>query len=185
MLKGHNIKLFPINSDITNFKIKISWDISSSKLKVFEIDAFAFLLQKNDKVRNDLDFIFYNSLESQKKSCLVQQWQKIKHNIKEEIFSLDISKVQIEISKIAFGLNIYKGTERVQNFNNLKNLTIQILSDEEDILAKYTIDYDRENITSMILAEIYKHKEDWKFKAVGQGFKDGILTLQNHYGVNI
>jgi tellurium resistance protein TerD len=38
---------------------------------------------------------------------------------------------------------------------------------------------------SMIFGEIYRHNGEWKFKAIGQGFKDGLSALCRNFGVNV
>ncbi|HHG83243.1 MAG TPA: chemical-damaging agent resistance protein C, partial [Bacteroidetes bacterium] len=39
--------------------------------------------------------------------------------------------------------------------------------------------------TSLIVAELYRKGDEWKFKAVGQGFKDGLAQLGRFYGLNV
>ena len=39
--------------------------------------------------------------------------------------------------------------------------------------------------TAMILGEVYRNAGEWKFRAVGQGFKGGLGPLATHFGVNI
>ena len=36
-----------------------------------------------------------------------------------------------------------------------------------------------------MFGEIYRNGEDWKFKAVGQGFAGGLAPLAKSYGVNV
>ena len=39
--------------------------------------------------------------------------------------------------------------------------------------------------TAMILAELYRYKGQWKFRAIGQGFSGGLAVLARHYGLTI
>ncbi|MBK7768938.1 MAG: TerD family protein [Sulfuritalea sp.] len=39
--------------------------------------------------------------------------------------------------------------------------------------------------TSMIFGEIYRYKNDWKFKAIGQGFSGGLAALCRQFGVEV
>jgi tellurium resistance protein TerD len=36
----------------------------------------------------------------------------------------------------------------------------------------------------MIFGEIYRNAGEWKFKAVGQGFKGGLGPLARSFGIN-
>lgn len=37
----------------------------------------------------------------------------------------------------------------------------------------------------MIFGEVYRHNGEWKFRAVGQGFKGGLAPMARNYGVNV
>ncbi len=39
--------------------------------------------------------------------------------------------------------------------------------------------------TAMILAELYRHQGQWKFRAVGQGFTAGLPALAAHFGLSL
>ena len=38
---------------------------------------------------------------------------------------------------------------------------------------------------AMTFGELYKRNNEWKFRAVGQGFKGGLGPLAAHFGVNV
>ena len=35
------------------------------------------------------------------------------------------------------------------------------------------------------MMKIYRHNNEWKFKAIGQGFKGGLGPLAQNFGVNV
>lgn len=182
MIKGENI-IIGEQSKLNLILVDINWKISTNITKSFEIDAFAFLLNEKEKVRNDSDFIFYNDIEINKNKFIKHLWKNIKHNSNNEKFEINLKEVPQEIKKIVFGLSIYKAKERKQNFNHINNLEINLL-DNKNILSSYQIEYNEESINSMILGEIYKYKNYWKFKAINQGFIDELKELENYFGVN-
>ncbi|MCV5473117.1 TerD family protein, partial [Escherichia coli] len=47
-----------------NVLVGLGWDARSTDGQDFDLDASAFLLAANGKVRGDSDFIFYNNLTS-------------------------------------------------------------------------------------------------------------------------
>ncbi len=183
LTKGQTTNIFEIGNAPNLLELEINWKISPEKFKMFEIDAFAFLLKDDEKVRSDLDFIFHNHLDVDKNMCVVQKWQKIKHNTTYENFYLKINSVPEEIKKIVFCVSIYKASERKQSFNNLTGLEVK-LKKEENVISNFKLEYTKEKITDMILCEIYKYKNNWKFRAVTQGFDGGIKKLEKFYGVD-
>ena len=36
-----------------------------------------------------------------------------------------------------------------------------------------------------MIAEIYRNQENWKFRAIGQGYSNGLAGLSSDYGVNL
>ena len=55
----------------------------------------------------------------------------------------------------------------------------------QEEIAKYDLgeEVDREN--AVIFAEIYRYNGTWKFRAVGQGFVDGLGGIARDFGVDI
>ena len=52
-------------------------------------------------------------------------------------------------------------------------------------ITRYDLSEDASTETAMIFGELYRNGAEWKFRAVGQGFKGGLGPLAAHYGVNI
>lgn len=48
-------------------------------------------------------------------------------------------------------------------------------------MARYELGEDFGLETSLIFGELYRHNNEWKFRAVGQGFKGGLPELQKLY----
>ena len=39
--------------------------------------------------------------------------------------------------------------------------------------------------TAMIFGELYRSNEEWKFKAIGQGYAGGLAAVARDFGVNL
>ena len=62
--KGGNLSLSKTDPSLSNVLIGLGWDTRSTDGADFDLDASAFLLGANDKVRGEHDFIFYNQPRS-------------------------------------------------------------------------------------------------------------------------
>jgi tellurium resistance protein TerD len=51
-------------------------------------------------------------------------------------------------------------------------------------LARYDLSEDGSTETAMIFGELYRAGSEWKFRAIGQGFKGGLGPLARSFGVN-
>ena len=52
-------------------------------------------------------------------------------------------------------------------------------------ITRYDLTEDSSTETAMIFGEVYRHGEEWKFRAVGQGFAGGLGPMARNFGVNI
>jgi tellurium resistance protein TerD len=58
------------------------------------------------------------------------------------------------------------------------------LADNKEI-ARFDLSEDMSTETAMIFGEIYRHSNEWKFKAIGQGFAGGLGPLARNFGVEV
>lgn len=185
--KGGNTTLTSSNPGLKNIIVGLGWDGRATAGDDFDLDASAFMLNESGKVRRDDDFIFYNNATSQ---C-----GAVKHlgdNLTgagdgdDEQVEIDLSKIQSDVKKVAVCVSIHEAVSRRQNFGMVQNAFIRVIdasSNEE--LARFDLSEDFSIETSVVFGEIYRHNEEWKFKAVGQGFSGGIENLLSNFGINI
>jgi tellurium resistance protein TerD len=158
----------------------------------FDLDASAFLLGANGKVRNDSDFIFYGNLESATGA--------VKHtgdNLTgegdgdDEIIMISFAKVPPDVEKIAITVTIYDAPNRRQNFGQVSNAYVRVakVASENDAVGEEVLKFDLVEEfsveTAIVVCEIYRHGGDWKFNAVGAGYQGGLEALCKSFGVNV
>ena len=51
-------------------------------------------------------------------------------------------------------------------------------------ITRFDLSEDASTETAMILGEVYRMGAEWKFRAIGQGYKGGLGPLARNYGVN-
>ena len=184
--KGGNVNLSKESPGLTKVVIGLGWDPRATDGAAFDLDGSAFM-QKNDaKVRGDSDFIFYNNLKSTDGS-LVHLGDNTSGQGEgdDEKLTVDLSKVPAEIDKISFCVTIHDADARRQNFGMVSKAYIRCLDANGDKeLARYDLSEDGSTETAMIFGELYRAGAEWKFKAIGQGFKGGLGPLARSFGVN-
>ena len=90
-----------------------------------------------------------------------------------------------EIDRLAVSVTIHEAESRNQNFGMVSRAYIRCLNaDGEKELARYDLSEDGSVETAMIFGELYRAGSEWKFRAVGQGYKGGLGPLARSYGVN-
>ncbi|MDD2867772.1 TerD family protein [Neomegalonema sp.] len=185
--KGQNLSLTKTSPGLTRVLIGLGWDPRVTDGSGFDLDASAFLLGENGKVRSDADFIFYNQMTS---GC-----GSVSHtgdnrdgagDGDDEQMKVDLSKVPAHVQRIAVTVTIHDAEQRRQSFGQVGNAFIRIVNDENDSeVVRYELSEDYSTETAMVFGELYRHGGEWKFRAVGQGYAGGLRAMCQQYGVNI
>ncbi len=185
--KGGNVSLSKEAPGLTKVLVGLGWDARASDGADFDLDASVFLCGASGKVRSDSDFIFYNNLKSSDGS--VEHTGDNKSGAGEgddESIKVDLSKIPADVAKIVFAVTIHEAEGRKQNFGMVSNAFVRVVNqDGNKELARYDLSEDSSVETAMIFAEVYRNGNEWKFKAIGQGFKGGLGPLAATLGVNI
>ena len=184
--KGGNVNLSKEAPNLKKIVIGLGWDPRVTDGATFDLDGSAFLLKADGKVRSDSDFIFYNNLKSSDGSVLhMGDNQTGQGEGDDERLVVDLEKVPAEIDRISVGVTIHDAEARRQNFGMVGKAFIRCLNaDGEKEIARYDLSEDSSTETAMIFGEVYRSGSEWKFKAIGQGFKGGLGPLARSFGIN-
>ncbi|KQN70554.1 MULTISPECIES: TerD family protein [unclassified Duganella] len=184
--KGGNVNLSKEAPGLTKVVIGLGWDPRSSDGSAFDLDGSAFLLKTDGKVRGDSDFIFYNNLKSTDGSIVhTGDNQTGQGDGDDESLNVDLSAIPADIDRVSFCVTIHEADARRQNFGMVGKAYIRCLNAANSVeLARYDLSEDGSTETAMIFGELYRHGGDWKFRAIGQGFKGGLGPLARSFGVN-
>ena len=185
--KGGNLSLSKTDPGMTKALIGLGWDPRATDGAEFDLDASAFLVASNGKVRSEADFIFYNQLKSPDGSVEHTGDNRTgEGDGDDEILKVDLSRVPADIDKIAFSVTIHEGQTRNQNFGQVANAYIRIVNEVSGSeVVRYDLAEDASVETAMIFGELYRNNGEWKFRAVGQGYSGGLKAMANQFGISI
>ncbi len=184
--KGGNVNLSKEAPGLTKVVIGLGWDPRATDGAAFDLDGSAFMQKSDGKVRADADFIFYNNLKSTDGSVVhLGDNTSGQGEGDDEKLTVDLTRVPAEIDKVSFCVTIHDADARKQNFGMVGKAYIRCLDANGDKeLARYDLSEDGSTETAMIFGELYRAGAEWKFKAIGQGFKGGLGPLARSFGVN-
>jgi stress response protein SCP2 len=169
--KGQRLSIKELQSS----QIKILYEHHSATSNL-DIDSYCFALRDNGKVSCDEDLIFFGNTEA------------YNHSIKtstadgKPLVLIDLEKVDSAVSRIAVCYSIY-GDESSQNFSKVISPMIRIFGGEKEVYRFELNDLTEEK--TVVAAEIYRYKGEWKMNFVGAGYKSGLKQLCEGYGVNV
>jgi len=185
--KGGNVSLSKTSPTLRHILVGLGWEARPTDGADFDLDASAFLVGENGKVRGDDDFIFYNHLKS---PC-----GSVEHtgdnrtgagDGDDEALKIELSKVPDRVKRIVVCVTIHDADVRKQNFGQVSDAFMRIVNLDNDVeIARFDLTEDYSTETAMIFGEVYSHSGEWKFKAVGQGFSGGLETMCRQFGVAV
>ncbi len=185
--KGQKVSLTKGNPGLSKIMVGLGWDVNVFDSGAdFDLDASAFLTGANGKCPTEKEFIFYGNLEHASGA--------VKHmgdNLTgegegdDEQIEVDLSLLPANIQKVAFTVTIYDAERRRQNFGQVSNAYCRIVDESSGTeLVRFDLGEDFSIETAVVVGELYKNNDEWKFNAIGSGFQGGLAALCGHYGID-
>lgn len=189
--KGQTINLEKKEYDLSQITIGLGWDVRKSKPKGllgglfgggkeddYDLDAIAFLLDGNDKIRNlgkdrlvGSDVIFYNNMKHPSGAIwLTGDNRTGAGDGDDEQIIVKLNSMAPSVNKILFLVTIYQGKKKGQHFGMIDNTFIRAVDAKGKEMAKYNMSNDASfsDKCAMIFAEVYRKGDEWKFRAIGE-----------------
>ncbi len=185
--KGQKIDLTKTNPGLKNVLVGLGWDTNRySGGEDFDLDASAFIVDGNGKAFNEKSFIFYNNLQSEEGSVIHTGDNRTGDGDgDDEQLLVKLPIVPNDVQKVVFTVTIHDADQRKQNFGQVSNAFIRIVNeDTNEEIVRYDLGEDFSIETALVVGEIYRHNNEWKFNAIGSGFQGGLASLITEFGLS-
>lgn len=138
------------------------------------VDASAFRLFADGKVKGDADMVFYGQPRNDDASIsLVNEGQH-------STFIVSLNQLKADVQKVAFTVTCDGG----KTVSGLGHLSIEVGQGPASLING-TVDLSGRQEAALILGEFYRRNSEWKFRFIAQGFNGGLKPLAEHFGVTI
>jgi tellurium resistance protein TerD len=160
--------------------VGLGWDVNANGGDNFDLDASIIMLDTNGKLASDGDVIYFNN-KTHKSGAVVHSGDNLTGagDGDDEVIKVDFSKIPANVSRLVVVVNIYNALTRKQNFGQVNNAFVRLVDttngkNEEQLRFDLTEDYS--GATGIRMADIYRHNDEWKMKAIGEGAKVASLA---------
>lgn len=186
LAKGGNVSLSKEDPGLDEIMVGLGWDARATDGQDFDLDASAFLLASSGKVRTEADFCFYNNMNVAGGAVVHQGDNRTGDGDgDDEQIAITLSKLPADVDKVAITVTIHDADNRRQSFGQVSNAFIRLVNVKTNKeIVRYDLSEDASVETAIILGEVYRHGTDFKFRAIGQGFKGGLAPLCGSFGVS-
>lgn len=182
--KGQKLSLNQNAKNLSKLIVTLDYNAILKGHNEFDLDVSVFMVDINDKTI-EKDFIFYENTKSTCGGIVISA----DHNTSlkdayNECIQLDLNLIPAHIEKLAFTVTIYEANERNQNFGQLSDGYFRIIAGEsKQEILNYKFNENLSVETAMVVAEIYRYKNEWKINCIGSGFRGGLEALCSNYGI--
>lgn len=178
LLKGQKVELTKGRS-ITNLQLNFGWKTTNAEIG---IDAAAFLLSEQNVCERDENFIFYGNPMFFNGSAV----HSTLNQTDKESISISLKGLPDDIAKIALTLTIHEGEKLRHYMKDVVSPYLRILNGVNgEELFRFDYGSDLTQQTAIVVGELYRYGDDWKFNAIGSGFNGGLEALCKNYGLQI
>lgn len=153
------------------FEIVLGWPTAAGTL-----DASAFLVGENGRVRDDGDMVFYNQPAGED-DC-VQLRDSIDGLAR---FAVSLPAIPADVARVIFCLTIDGSHRSMAAFNGLD----LIVAAGTGIACRFQPDLSDASEVALMVAELYRRQGSWKIRAIAQGFRGGLAALATSLGINV
>lgn len=193
--KGQRISLSKEAPGLTKLICGLGWDVAKrsggglfgtfSNAPDYDLDASVICLDQNGRVNNNANVIYFSNLSHSSGAIthLGDNRTGAGEGDDEQIL-VDLSRIPSQIVKLVFTVNIYDCISRKQDFGQVQNAFVRLVNQSNNQeLAKYNLSgSEYQGMTGMLMAEIYRHNDEWKMAAIGNGVKvNGLQELVQTY----
>jgi len=187
LTKGSNVSLTKSAPGLTAVTVGLGWDVRSTDGTDFDLDGSAIVCGADGKVISDKHFVFFNNLKTEDGSV-----EHTGDNLTgegegdDEAIKVNLASLPANVEKVVFPVSIYEAGTRSQNFGQVRNAFIRVVNQTDNAeIARYDLSEDASTETAMVFGELYRSGQEWKFRAVGQGYTTGLAGIAKDFGVNI
>lgn len=145
------------------------------KPKEIDIDAYAFLLNANEKVRKETDLVFFGNPSSENAVCLKTE-QKI------PAIDIEPNRIPQDVAKVTICFSVYDDRSG-QNLSSVKKPCIQVFDKTREL---FWIPFGTiEPIRTVVAVHFYRRNGEWRMNAVANGYNAPLSSLCQSYGLTV
>lgn len=180
LVAGANAALTAENPGLEHVVVGMGWDAIPSRGPQAELVPFAVLCDSSGQAVSNDHLVFFNQLVSADSSVTF-----IGDGDQEQI-DVQLGQVPANISKIIFLAYVDPEYRGQGTFASVRSAHVRVATADNRELVRFDLSVTKlESVTAMIFGELYRHRDDWKFRALGQGYSTGLAGVAKDYGISL
>jgi len=179
MIPGANAALTAENPGLSELLIGFGWEIIASHGPQSELVPLAIMCDADGKSLSNDHLVFFNQIVSADGSL------EFRDDRDDEEIDVDLSRVPDEVAKIVFVVYIDPDVRGAGDFASVRSAYMRIATSDNRELVRFDLPGGNRSIDVLMFGELYRHRADWKFRALGQGYSTGLRGVAADFGIDL
>lgn len=180
LVAGMNAALTAENPGLTQLLVGFGWDIIPSRGPQAELVPLAVMCGDDGKAVSNEHLVFFNQIESQDGSVTFVSAADV-----EEI-DVDLALIPDDVAKIAFVVYVDPEVRGAGDFSAVRSAYVRVATTAGRELVRFDIPLTEVRGSQAVLfGELYRHRSDWKFRALGQGYSAGLAGVADDFRIDL
>ena len=186
LTKGGNVSLTKEAPGLSAVVVGLGWDARTTDGQAFDLDASAIVCNADGRALSDQHFVFFNNMTSPDGAVQHTGDNKTGEGAgDDEQVKVNLAGLTPDAARVVFPVSIYESETAQQTFGQVRNAYIRVVNQADNSeLARYDLSEDASTETAMVFGELYRNNDEWKFRAVGQGYSSGLAGIVRDFGIN-
>ncbi|MGK7896617.1 MAG: TerD family protein [Xenococcus sp. (in: cyanobacteria)] len=184
--KGQRVSLTKNDPGLNELMCGLGWDVIppsrgrffGKAQKDYDLDSSVICLDEHGKLADFKDIVCFSNLKHSS-GAIIHYGDNLTGlgDGDDEVITIHLAQVPDRIYRLVFVVNIYKCLEREHDFSIVKNAFVRLVNmAAHQEMVRYNLSGEPyKGMTGMKLAEVYRHNGEWKFAALGNGFRASSL----------
>lgn len=158
--------------DVRDWTVSVAWPPAGTSV---EVDVVAFLTDRDDEVRADSDFIFYNAPAAASGSV------ELTLGLTDEaLVHVRLDRVPADVERVTVAATLPAG----HTFGTVRPVQVVLRPADGEPYVRSILDAATTE-RSLLVACVYRRVGRWRFRTVGQGYEFGLAELATKFGVEV
>ncbi|MEJ7650074.1 MAG: TerD family protein [Nakamurella sp.] len=182
--KGANLALRSLDEELGS--VTVILETEGSEGTVVDADVSVLLLGDDGRVRSNDDLIFYNQPVGADGAVHLRDKIRTDHEstpVASDVVTVELDDLPDDVARIVLSASLDPGLGITFAAASSVTLRIARSSDAQELVIFGIEALSSE--TALLFGEFYRRSGEWKVRAIGQGFADGLTALVTEFGVDV
>jgi DNA polymerase-3 subunit epsilon len=163
-------------SQTTTWELAVSWQDASRSTgdARLEVDVVAFVVDPSEEVGGDEDFCFYNQPTHPSGAVTLEL----------DVPNEALVKLATDLLPASQKVIVAAAIDGDATFGDLGPIELTLRTTLGQVIVRATLDAGARERT-MLLATFYPRNDAWRFRPIGQGYREGLAHLAVLHGIDL